>query len=351
MNKIFRAVWLWAIVALCLIAAVISIPGIRNNAENTGREALATQELAPTPQDSLQPALAISTPQATPTASAVPTPSPTPAPTPFSFVWVSDTQVYGYRYPDVYANMAQWIVDEQEAQNFLGVLHVGDVIDNRKEPGHWKKISKGMDILKDQIPRYIAAGNHDVGWPEPDYSIYLSYDFCDVREPSQLFNDGQCWIQPMTVGGRDLLLLGIGWPGSDDAYLQWAGEQMDAHPNHTVIIITHGFMLPSGKLVGAGERLEAIFADHPNIRLLICGHALGEHKWEKSYEAGHTVTALLYNLQEEHMSKKGLGYLRILTFDPIENTMQCITYSPYLDDYNYYSEERESFTLENFFIA
>ncbi|MCL2671039.1 MAG: metallophosphoesterase [Clostridiales bacterium] len=347
MNKAFRATWLWMAGTLCLVAILVSFPLLRGSASAPpAREAEATP--APTAaavsdtQDTALPALAFVTPP--------PTPTPTPAPTPFSFVWISDTQVYGWRFPDVYEAMARWIVEQREARNFLGMLHVGDVIDNRREEGHWKKISRGMDIMRGEIPRYVVAGNHDVGWPEPEYQTFLSYDFCDVREESLLFNGGQCWVQPITAGGRNLLLLGIGWPGKSDVYLRWAEQQMDAYPTHTVVIVTHSFLATNGLLYSEGLRLEALFADHPNLRLVICGHSGGEGKWEKVYDDGHTVTALMYNLQGMHMEKKGFGFLRILTFDSLRNTMECVSYSPYLDEYNYYDAARDTFTIENVFI-
>ena len=52
-------------------------------------------------QPSLKPTPAASaTPSSTPSPS--PTPTPTPEPTPFSLYWISDTQVYAYRYPQVF---------------------------------------------------------------------------------------------------------------------------------------------------------------------------------------------------------------------------------------------------------
>ena len=286
------------------------------------------------------------TPVPTPVPTPTPIPTPTPVPTPFAFAWVSDTQILAWRRPDAWIAMANWIVDNREAMNFIAVLHVGDLVDDRDDAAQWQNISAGMDIIKGKLPIYVVAGNHDVSQPGFDYKEFLKQDFCDVRDPERLFKNGQCWIQPLDAGGRKLLLLGLGWQATDDSYIAWAGEQANKYPDHTVIIIVHSFLAENGFLTKEGVRIETLFADHPNIRLLICGHKHGERKWEKTYEDGHTVYALMFNLQDEHDLGNGIGYLRILTFDPVSGDMDCVTYSPILDKYNYFGEERDSFTVK-----
>lgn len=70
----------------------------------------------------------------------------------------------------------------------------------------------------------------------------------------------------------------------------------------------------------------------------------GPARWQRTYEDGHSVNALMYNFQDD--KKYGLGYLRILTFDPTDRSLHVTTYSPWFDDYNYYRDEaRDTFTL------
>ena len=73
----------------------------------------------------------------------------------------------------------------------------------------------------------------------------------------------------------------------------------------------------------------------------------GVKRWEKTYPDGRVFHALMYNLQNE---KKAAGYCSILTFDPMSRKLSVTSYSPYLDDYNYYKNESiETFTIENAF--
>ena len=94
---------------------------------------------------------------------------------------------------------------------------------------------------------------------------------------------------------------------------------------------------------------ETLLRDCQNVRLVLCGHRDGSARWQETYDDGaRTVNALLYNFQDD--KTKGLGYLRILTFDPVLRSVSVTTYSPYLDDYNYYETvSRDTFTLPNAF--
>ncbi|MCL2670750.1 MAG: metallophosphoesterase [Clostridiales bacterium] len=325
MRKIRFCALLLCVAALCVVCACADLPS----------------QAHPTPPDP--------TPTPFTVEITIVTPAPTPIPTPFSFVWISDTQIYAAKYPEAFDETARWIADNAAAHNLIAALHVGDVVDNREKPEQWENIAPGMAAIRGAMPLYVVAGNHDVWRPVFDYTEYLSHDFCDAREPELLYEGGQCWAQPIDAGGLKILLLGIGWQGEETPHFDWVETQMAAHSNHVVIILIHSFLLADGMPTGGGERLEALFAAHPNLRLLLCGHMYGEAKWRKSYPAGHTVTALLFNLQEEHRNGEGLGYLRILTIDPATGNLSVVTYSPVLDDYNFYDDDVDSFILEGIF--
>jgi hypothetical protein len=288
---------------------------------------------------------------ATPEAATPTTPIPDPAPTPFSFVWVSDTQLLAKNSPKVFTAMAQWIVDNRATKNFLAVLQVGDVVDDRQDQRQWENIAEGMNILKGKLPLFVVAGNHDVARPGLDYTAFLSQDYCDAREPDNLFENGQSWVQPMEAGGHKLLLMGLGWQiEGTDTHFEWAAQQAEKYSDYDIIVVIHSFLNDDGSLTPTGIALEALFERFPQFRLVICGHMHGESKWEKTYEDGHHVYGLMFNLQEEHRNGLGYGYLRCLTFDPISGDMQCITYSPYIDDYNYFDDSRDTFVLNKVLI-
>lgn len=277
-----------------------------------------------------------------------PSPSPTAAPTPFSMLWFSDTQVYAYKYPKVFNTMAAYAVNHQQELNALCVLQTGDIVDNRHMERHWKNAAHAIGLMKEKIPFYCIAGNHDVGADKADYAVYLTYAFNDMAAPEQQYKDGVCWYETLEAGGTNFLLLGLGWQ-TDTEYFDWAQEVLEKYPDHVCILLVHNFLSDDGSLTSNGRRVERnLVRLYKNIRLILCGHNDGSARKDIVYENGRTAYALMYNFQDD--KKKGLGYLRILTFDPVTRSVGVQTYSPYFSDYNYYEDEsRDCFTLENAF--
>ena len=120
---------------------------------------------------------------------------------------------------------------------------------------------------------------------------------------------------------------------------------LETYPDHSVILLVHSFLKDNGGLTGTGKTLEReLLSVYPNIRLVLCGHNDGSVHWQKEYEDGHLVNALLYNFQDD--KKYGLGYLRILTFDPEDRSLFVTTYSPWFDDFDYQKDTgKDTFTL------
>ena len=333
---------------LVTILISLSLPVLRCDAQKASAPAARGQtplkvevRLQSVSQPSAKPS---PTPTAVPTPTATPEPSPTPVPTPFSLYWVSDTQVYAYRSPKVFNKMFAYMANECTEQNALGVLMTGDLVDNRNEQRHWNNAKAAIGLIQGKLPLWCVAGNHDVGADKAEYATYLSYGFCAAEEGDLLYRDGVCWYDTFTAAGQDFLLLGIGWQ-TDTKYLPWAKAVLETYPGHTVILLVHSFLTDKGGLTATGKTLEKeLLSAYPSIRLVLCGHNDGSVRWQKGYEDGHTVNALLYNFQDD--KKNGLGYLRILTFDPGERSLHVTTYSPWFDDYNYYKDEtKDTFTL------
>lgn len=286
-------------------------------------------------------------------ATAIPTPSPTPVPTatpdpaPFSLFWYSDTQYYAYKRPEIFRAMATWSIEHAETYNALAVVHTGDIVDNHNYERHWQNATSALTILDGHLPLYCIAGNHDVGADTVDYTMYRKADYCDVREPAQLWENGTCWVQP--IADKRVLLVGIGWQ-KGTPYLDWVKARLDDHPDDAAILLVHNFLDDNGVLTDNGKLIEeGLIRDAKNVRLVLCGHRDGSARWQQTYDDGQrTVHALMYNFQDD--KKKGLGYLRILTFDPVLRSLSVTTYSPYLDDFNYYSDaSRDTFTIPNAF--
>jgi hypothetical protein len=90
-----------------------------------------------------------------------------------------------------------------------------------------------------------------------------------------------------------------------------------------------------------------LVSNHPNIILVISGHAMGKLNSGDigstgrmtDYVYGQPIHQLLQNYQVE-MPYGGNGWLRYYTFKPNESIIEGWTYSPYLDEYEHSSHNR-----------
>ncbi len=270
-------------------------------------------------------------------------PRPSPLKTePFSLIWFSDTQYYAYKRPEIFLSMADWAVKVRSEYDAAAVICTGDIVDNRNYTRHWTNAEAAIMRIRDAMPFYCVAGNHDVGADSVDYSTYRQYDFCSVPENMEVSDDGRCWVLPLPEQG--ILLCGIGWQ-NDTGYADWLNERIDAYADLPAVLLVHNFLNDDGSLSVNGRRVEkAILAESASVRLVLCGHNDGSARWSKTYADGRTVNAVMYNFQDD--KKYGLGYARILMFNPTTRNIAVTTYSPYLNDYNYYKDtSKDTFTL------
>lgn len=338
-----------AVLLLCLCACM------------SPQEAEPAPTVVPTATPTIPPpvseVLAIFTPSPSPTPTPTPTPSPTPTPaptatpepTPFTLCWFSDTQMYAYSDPEVFNAMTEYVADQAAEKNILAVVHTGDIVDSYDGERQWNNAIEAVSRIKGKVPFYCVSGNHDVGMAANHYEeMYFPSGLCDVQEPEQLYEGGKCWYVPFEAAGEKFLILGLGWmKTSDTAYTDWAREVLNSHPDYVGIVVTHCYIGHNAAFSDRGKKLEKeIIALCPNVRLVLSGHYHTTARLEKTYEAGHTVAAMVYDFQDE--GEKGMGYLRFLTFDPADRSLQVTSYSPWLDSYQYHRDESiDNFILEN----
>lgn len=367
-SRVMQALWLLLLSLVCVLLFYYRRESTKSPQERYAMETtilvratpppsavpLPTETPAPTPYEIVEvffPKLNTPAPSGngtailyvTPSPSETPTPSPVPA-EPFSLIWFSDTQYYAYKRPEIFLKMADWAIEVKETYNVLAVVCTGDIVDNRNYQRHWDNASAAITRLREGLPFYCIAGNHDVGADKVDYTAYKTADFCTVPENMQTSEDGRCWVLPLEEQG--IVLCGIGWQ-NDAAYAEWVKARLSEYPEYSAILLVHSFLNDDGSLSTNGKRVEkAILQKCPTVRIVLCGHNDGSTRWQQQYPDGHYVNAIMYNFQDDR--KYGLGYARILMFNPGTHNLAVTTYSPYLDDYNYYRDtEKDTFTLYN----
>ncbi len=333
--------WLILIcVVSALLALVVLAKALRTNP--TVPAAAEAPALTKTPVLADTPAVSAA-PKPTPAPTLVPTPTNTPAPTPFSFVWMGDTQGLASGYPDILDSGFAWVANAKEKENIVAVLHVGDIVYNSYNETQRERIAHAASLLSKDVVCVTAGGNHDRGMT-PFYKDYLNYRFDTQLDAANAFGDGATYYTTFSAGGMKFIVVSVAYLEEKEC-LSWAKDALLRHSDHFGVLLVHSYLLDyadanSGGFTSSGKVLrDGLVKDSPNLRLVLCGHERGTAYRpllcddDGDGKPERTVHQSMLNLQDEPMA--GSGYERLLTFDPIRDTIMITTYSPYLDDYGY----------------
>ena len=284
-------------------------------------------------------------------------PGYTTEPGAYSIAVIPDIQELSTAYPHKLNTIMQWIADNKEKENIRFAIDLGDVTwnghtgDTKASHSEFTNARKAFDILTDAGIEYsIAYGNHDYTPAGRDTSIYNQYF------PLELFQSFDSYAGTMDEtksdntyftfkgGNTDYLVIALEYT-PDNKTIAWANEIVTSHPNHKVIVTTHGYLQgDSAKTVadenalapavGADRLWNNLLKKHENIIMLLCGHA-----WSKSYSGdlvmrqdqgvnGNTVYQIMANAQDIDGSRGGVGMLLMLRFSEDGNVIDFHWFSP-----------------------
>jgi 3',5'-cyclic AMP phosphodiesterase CpdA len=283
----------------------------------------------------------------------------------FSIVVLPDTQIYAWKYPEIFHAQTRWIAENVQELNIRFVLHVGDVVEHNKAK-EWRIAREAFSLLDGKVPYAIALGNHDMGRRgsarsrKSQFSKYFPVDlfrgwesFGGVydREPDQTDNS----YHAFAAGGRKWLVVALEFGPRDDV-LRWANNVVSQHPDHTVIVITHTYLdndgrrysrelekqtyppykypLAKGKgSLNDGEEIwQKLVSAHGNMKLVVSGHVCVAAYLSSTGKAGNVVHQMLVNYQNQ--KRGGTGWLRLLKFSENAERVHVQDYSPVLDQWS-----------------
>lgn len=296
-------------------------------------------------------------PTAVPTLTAVPTAEPTPVPQPFTLAWSGDTQtmIVLQRMTPGFDAMCDWLTANAQDRHIAAFLHTGDMVDGAESEEQWARFSAGARRVAAVMPLAFAAGNHDYPYPNAPTLWKEQFFVAELPEAAR-FRDGEAFYQTLDVEGVKLLLVGVCYATADDPeVVAWTKAACDAFPDRKVILITHSYLSAEGKRTRHARLLEeGVAAVCPNVRLVLSGHARGVSRRAFSYDddgdgiPDRTVHALMNDTQ---LDRERYGYLNLLTFDPVANTLSVDSYSPLFDDFicDDANPDAERFIIESIF--
>ncbi|WP_307892625.1 metallophosphoesterase [Bacillus swezeyi] len=263
----------------------------------------------------------------------------------YTLIWMSDTQYYSESYPHIFEKQVKWIAEQKDKLKIKYVFHTGDLVDEADQPIQWKRADQYMKVLDDhRVPYGVLAGNHDVSHKDRSYVKYGQY-FGEKRFKNKPFYGGSFLNNKghydlISSGGNDYIMLSMGW-GIGKQELQWMNDVLKRYPDRKAILAFHEFLLVSGGRSPIGERIfEQVIKPNQNVIAVLSGHYHSSNlKVDKLDDDGDgQPDRKVYQMLADYQGgpEGGQGYMRIFHVDPKHDTIHVKTYSPYLDDYNFY---------------
>ncbi|HPE95163.1 MAG TPA: metallophosphoesterase [Bacillota bacterium] len=296
-----------------------------------------------------------------------------------TLVWITDTQYYT-RYDDLldeYLSMSAYAASLYMDKKASYLIHSGDIADD------YSPLSEAYRQLENALiahepftalgmPFGIVAGNHDVGQAVANFSPFCKYfgasDFDGTSYYGASLDDNVCHYDLVSLGLYDFLFLYIGYyVEADPVVVTWTNAVLANYPDRNAVIVTHSYLDSDGDWLINSEnttdythsRAEKIWEDivvpNENVVAVFCGHVHGAARNLRSVgDTGRQVWEILSDYQfadtqaptyiVNSMPCDGEGYLRLVSF--ADGKMTQTTYSPFLDDYNYFSDDSDSFTVD-----
>ncbi|MEN1986248.1 S-layer homology domain-containing protein [Paenibacillus hubeiensis] len=277
----------------------------------------------------------------------------------FSFLWMSDTQYYSQDYPYIYRKNVQWIAENKDQLKLKYIIHTGDVVDKADQEYQWIEADQNMKVLEQaNIPYGVLAGNHDVGHQDNDYSQFSKY-FGDSRfQDSPVFagsyENNRGHYDLVSANGNDFIIVYMGW-GLGEKEIEWMNQVVSMYPERKAILCLHEYLLVSNNRAPIADQIfEKVVKPNKNVIAALSGHYHdAELKIDQLDDDGDGIPDRnVYQMLADYQGapEGGLGYIRLMQFDMANNKLHIKTYSPYLDDYNFYDPQeypgKDEFSLD-----
>lgn len=290
----------------------------------------------------------------------------------FSFAVVGDTQWLSKYRPEKMEGIYDWILENAESKKIAHVMGLGDITEDwntANKEQEWIRAHEYISKLNGVVPYSLVRGNHDES--KYFFKYFATEAYMDQFGGYYMVEgDIRNAYKTFKAGDVDYLLMVLDF-GPSDEMLAWANEVVLAHPNHKVIVTTHGYQAFNGDRINFenvtsyggtasqndvdtsvgnnfrgynnGDQVwDKFISKHPNIFLVLSGHTSMEDVFVLQTEGNHgnIVNQMVIDPQWMDPQKDGVGMVCMLYFTADGNTMEVEWLSTdtgkYYKEYNQY---------------
>lgn len=284
-----------------------------------------------------------------------PVPSPILSPDPLSaregvytLAWISDTQHYSNRFPDIYHRMTEFLYANRERLNLKYVIHTGDIASWADREGDYSIAAHAMDALGD-IPYGVLPGNHDATARDDrttlHYENYIKYFGAAAIKPHALtadvYLDNIGHVDLLSAGGTDYAFVYMGWP-VDEAGVAFINSMFKKYADRVGVLCVHDYFNNDLSYTEQGQMLfDSVVRQNDNLYMVLCGHRYNSRTVPIDVQnedgSARTVLQCITNYQSAGQ-EGGSGYIRFIQVDEENECIRMINYSPLLDDYSFFDD-------------
>lgn len=277
----------------------------------------------------------------------------------FCFAWETDTQYYAEEWQNHFVNMNNWIVDNAEERKIKYVIHTGDIVDDVDMTYQWENADKAMGIFDKADMAYgVLGGNHDVAAGLADYENYYTY-FGENRFESQptyggSYDNNKGHYDLVSENGQDFIIVYMSWNIYQDE-IDWMNEVLQKYSDRKAILCFHTYTnvkTSSGTYLDYYGQLvqKYVVAKNPNVFAVLNGHYHGSSYETAMFDddSDGKYDRTVYQICTDYQSgfEGGSEYIKFIYFDLDNDKVYMNSYSPCLDDFNFYDTELHTLNVE-----
>lgn len=267
----------------------------------------------------------------------------------YSFAVVGDIQNISYFYPEKVHTIYDYIVDNIESKKIAHVFTLGDITESNAQR-EWDVAKEAIGKLDGKVRYSLVRGNHD---GKQGFLDKFGNNSEYKKQYKASYLSSLNTAVEFSAGNLDYLIVNLDYRPSDEI-LTWANSVVEAHPNHNVIMTTHGYMDSNGQKYDAdggngGTAIwEKFVSKHSNIVMTLSGHVDDEvlEAVKNTGVNGNVVTELLIDPQRtDLLYDGGTGLVAMLYFSNGGSHVDLRYYSTIRNQY-YKAENQISFDVE-----